>query len=113
LLNIIRRWLRIRRARREIAKLVSSKLPTVRVLSTPGATFTNLQRIHFVIATDTEDETDLLLKDYPGLYSQLCEAMIRVGYPPDAVPFLRFPVISQQTIDRDFGGSWSEAVSGR
>jgi len=113
LLNIVRRWLRIRRAKREIAKVVSSKLARVRIFVTPGASFMNLQRIHFVIGTDTEEETDSLLKDYPILYSQLCEAMIRVGFFPDAIPLPRFPVISQQTIDRDFGGSWREAMSGR
>ena len=95
------------------AKLVSSRFPSVRVFSTPGASLIDLERIHFVIATDTDEEAEGLRKDYPSLYSQLCEAMIRVGYPSAAVPLLRFPVESQQTVDREFGGSWHEAMGGR
>jgi hypothetical protein len=93
LLNIVRRWLRIR--------------PTVRVFSTPGASLIDLERTDFVIATNTDEQAEALRKDYPSLYSQLCEGMIRVGYSPTAV---RFPVESQETIDRDYGGSWREAM---
>jgi hypothetical protein len=113
LLNIIRHWMRIRRAKREIEKLVSPKLPNVRVLSTPGASLVDLDRAYFVIVTRTDEEAETLRKDYPSLYSQLCEAMIRVGYSSAAVPRLSFPVESQQTIDREFGGSWREAIGGR
>ena len=113
LLNIVRRWIRIRRAKREIAKLVKARLPTIRIFSRPGASLIDLERVDFVIATDTDDEAQALREDYPNLYSQLCETMIRVGYPSAAVPLLRFPVESQQTVDREFGGSWHEAMGGR
>jgi hypothetical protein len=102
----------IRRAKREIEKLVRPKLPTVRVLSRPGASLNNSLRLYFLIVTDTEAEADALLTDYPALYSELCKAMIRAGYPQEQVPSLRFPIMSQQIIDRDFGGSWIEAISG-
>lgn len=112
-LNIVQRWLRIRHAKREIAKLVVPKVPSAKILSTPGASFTSYERIYFVIATDTEEETNFLLKDYPTLYSRLCEAMARVGFSREAILSLRFPIISQQTIDRDFGGNWREFLSGQ
>jgi hypothetical protein len=113
LLNIVRRWIRIRRAKREIAKLVKARLPTIRIFSTPGASLIDLERVDFVIATDTDEEAQALRDDYPNLYSQLCETMIRVGNPSAAVPLLRFPIESQQTVDREFGGSWHEAMGGR
>ena len=49
--------------------------------STPGASLIDLERIHFVIATDTDEEAETLRKDYPNLHSQLCEAMIRSAIP--------------------------------
>ena len=34
--------------------------------------------------------------------------ILRVGYPADAVPFVHFRIESQETVDRDYGGSWVE-----
>ena len=66
-----------------------------------------------MIATDTDKQAEYLRQDYPGLYSQLCEAMIQVGYSRSEVPLLRFPVESQEAVDREFGGSWHQALGGR
>jgi hypothetical protein len=102
--------MRIRRAKREIAKLLSPRLANVRVFSTPGASWIKIERIDFVIATDTEKQAESLRRDYPTIYPQLCEAMIRVGYSATAIPLLRFPVWSQETVDRENAGSWREAL---
>ena len=44
----------------------------------------------------------------PNLYQQLCNALVKVGYPSDAAAGVRFRVESQETVDRDYGGSWQE-----
>jgi len=113
LLRIVSRRMRIRRAKREIAKLVSSDAPTVRIFSTPGATLTDMQGLYFLIVPNTETEADVLLKNYTVLYPQLRQSMTRVGYSADVVETLRFAVISKQAIDRDFGGNWIEVMSGQ
>jgi hypothetical protein len=56
------------------------------------------------ITTRTGEESSKL-RDDPSLYKQLCDAMLRAGYPPAAVPFVKFRVESQETVDRDYGGS--------
>jgi hypothetical protein len=40
------------------------------------------------------------------LYQQLSGVLLHVGYPADAVPFVHFRIESQETVDRDYGGSW-------
>ena len=109
LLKIVRRWMRIRHAKREIALLVGLRVASVRVFSTPGASLMNLGRMTFIIATNTDEEAEALRKDYPRLYSQLCEAMTQIGY---SSPDVQFHVESQETVDREFGGSWNQAVWG-
>ena len=97
------RWLKIRRVKREIANLVNARGIPVRVLKSP------LMDV-FYIATGTDRERDALRNDYPTLYSQLCDVLLRVGYKPSSSLPVSFPVESQETVDRDYGGSWSEAM---
>jgi hypothetical protein len=113
LLNMIRRWIRIRRAKREIVRLVSQRVPNARVISEPGASLMNIERMSYVIATDTDRQAESLREEYPKLYSLLCQAMTRVGYPEEAVAKLTFPIESQETVDREFGGSWQQALGWR
>ena len=110
---MIRRWIRTRRAKREIVRLLWQRLPNVRVISTPGGSLFNIERMSYVIATDTDSQAESLRQDYPNLYSQLCQAMIRVGYPEAAVAKMMFPIESQETVDREFGGSWQQALGWR
>lgn len=105
--------MRIRRAEREIVRLLSRSVPNVRVISTPGASLINIERMSYVIATDTDRQAESLRQDYPSLYSLLCEAMTRVGYPEEAIAKLTFPIESQETVDREFGGSWQQALDWR
>jgi hypothetical protein len=58
--------MRNRRGKLEIVKLVGSKVPGVRVFSTPGASLIDLKRTDFVIATYTDVEAEALRKDYPA-----------------------------------------------
>jgi hypothetical protein len=44
----------------------------------------------------------------PNLHQQLCNALVQAGYPSDAVPNVHFRFESQETVDRDYGGSWQE-----
>jgi hypothetical protein len=110
LFNIVRRWLKIRRAEREIASLVARRLCPVKVFSTPGSSLTDRLRASFLIVPETEEQTDALLRDYSTLYSELCRTMARVGYAADAISSIRFQIVSQELIDRDCGGSWREAM---
>jgi hypothetical protein len=110
---MIRRWIRIRRAKREIVRLLSQRAPNARVINEPGASLINIERMSYVIATDTDRQAETLRRDYPNLYTLLCEAMMRVGYPEEAVAKLRFPIESQETVDREFGGSWQRALGWR
>jgi hypothetical protein len=48
------------------------------------------------------------LRREPQLYQQLSGALLRVGYPADAVPFAHFRIESQETVDQDYGGNWVE-----
>lgn len=48
------------------------------------------------------------MRGEPQLYQRLTGVLLRVGYPADAVPFVPFRIESQETVDRDYGGSWAE-----
>jgi hypothetical protein len=61
-----------------------------------------------VITTDTDKERDLLRHD-PDIYRQSADAPLRAGYSPKSVPLVHFGIKSQETEDRDYGGSWREA----
>ena len=88
-------------------------MPNARVISTPAARLIDIERMSYVIATDTDRQAESLRQDYPNLYPQLCEAMTRVGYPAAIVAKLSFPIESQETVDREFGGSWQQALGWR
>lgn len=50
------------------------------------------------------------MRDDPGLYKQLSDAMLGAEYPPADVPFIKFRIESQETVDRDYDGSWEELL---
>lgn len=97
-------WLTVRRARREIEGIARHYCPTAKVFSRRGAAPRHLS---FRIATATDKERNSMRAE-PGLHQQLCNVLVQVGYPSDAVPGVHFRVESQETVDRDCGGSWQE-----
>jgi hypothetical protein len=97
-------WLAVRRARREIEAIVRTHCGDARVSSRQGAT---PNHVWFRIAVNTDKERNRL-REEPNLYQQLSTALVRVGYPPDVVPAVHFRIESQETVDRDYGGSWDE-----
>ena len=101
-------WPIIRRARRRVREIARCACPNVKVFSRQAASRQAPRPLTIWIATDTDEQRDRFLQD-PSLYSQLSQALIDVGYPAHAVPRVRFVVQSQQTVNRDYGGSWREA----
>ena len=103
-LTSLRFWLAVRRARREIEAIARHHCPNAQVSSRKGAT---LKHLSFRVAVNTDKERDCMRAE-PNLYHQFCEALIRAGYPSEAAPGVRFRIESQETVDRDYGGSWQE-----
>ena len=94
----------VRRARREIEAIARQYCAAARADSFRGATPKHLA---FRIAVSTDNERDHL-RGQRNLYQQFCEALAHAGYPSDAIPSVRFRIESQETVDRDYGGSWHE-----
>lgn len=97
-------WLTVRRTRREIEAIARQHCPTAKVDAFRGAT---PKHCSFRVAVVTDRERDHM-RGESQLYQQLTGALQRVGYPADAVPFVRFRIESQETVNRDHGGSWAE-----
>ncbi len=102
-----RLWPAIHRARREIRNIARQRIPNADAFSHQGATAISPGYLSFSIRTATDKERDLLCED-PEIYQQFCDALRRAGYPQDTVPVVHFGIESQETVDRDYGGSWSE-----
>ena len=102
-----RLWTVIRRARREIREVARQRIPKAEVFTHEGANALNPGHLAFCITTATDKERDLLCED-PEIYQQFRNALLRAGYPQDTVPVVHFGIESQETVDRDYGGSWSE-----
>ena len=103
-LTSLKFWLAVRRAKREIEAIARHHCPNAEVSSRRGATAKHLS---FRIAVNTDKERDCMRAE-PNLYQQFCNALVRVGYPSEAAPGVRFRIESQETVDRDYGGSWRE-----
>ena len=101
-------WPTIRRARREVKKMARQHCPNAKVFSF-GATHIDPRHLAIWITTKTDEERDRLRQD-PDLPQQLRDALLQVGYPTAAVPLVAFEIESQETVDRDFGGSWYYAT---
>ncbi len=103
-----RLWPAIRRAKREMRQIARKRDPDAQVLSRQGATRIDPRHLWFSIRTKTDHQRDQLCED-STLYPELRDALLRSGYPAASVPLVHFGVQSQETVDRDYGGSWSEA----
>jgi hypothetical protein len=104
MLRLFKFWLTVRRARLEIEAIARQYCPTAKADSFRCAT---PKHFSFRIAVRTDRERDHMNGE-PRLFQQLTGALLRVGYPADAFPFVHFRIESQETVDRDYGGSWIE-----
>jgi hypothetical protein len=107
-----RRWPAIRRARRGIREAVRQQVPDAEVFSYQGATKSNPGHLSFSIRTASDRERDLLRQD-PDIHTQFRNALVRAGYPTNTIPVVHFGIESQETVDRDYGGSWDQATGMR
>jgi hypothetical protein len=104
-------WPAIRRARRELKGIARQRVPNAKVYTHQGATAISPGYLFFGIKTVTDEERDRLSQD-PRIHEQFRAALVRAGYPTETIPVVHFGVQSQETVDRDFGGSWSLASQG-
>ena len=63
----------------------------------------------FCIETPTDQQRDRILHD-PNLYRKFSDAARDAGFPPDIAPRIHFRVESRETLDREYGGSWWQAM---
>ena len=95
------------RARRAIRKLIHKRLPKARV-HTMGVTRLSPSNLYICIDVATDAERDALLKD-EALLGEMRRALFKAHYPEDVILDVGFSVESQETVTRDYGGSWSKA----
>jgi len=94
-----------KRAKRRIRDLVLQRGGgEAKIYSFHGATRSHLTML---IGTQTDAQAEKLRQD-AGFITALRDALEKSGYPPESVPFVGFPIGSQETIDRDYAGSWPE-----
>src|SRR5882672_6509875 len=99
-------WLATRRAKRAIDLVARSYCPTAEAFKCPASP---IGQPSFCIEISTDQQRDRILHD-PNLYRKFCDAARDAGFPPDIIPRIRFRVESRETLDRDHGGSWWEAM---
>jgi hypothetical protein len=96
----------IRRAREDFQKIVRRRLPSAEVTTWGG------KDVHpvFWIKTRKDDERDQLKRDQlvpdSGLTEDFRTTLLHAGYPAIDIPLAQFVVESQETVDRDYAGSW-------
>jgi hypothetical protein len=97
----------LRRARKEFNKIIREHFPTAKVFCFGGAALYvgNSRQPDVWITTLTDEERDELQRN-TTLLNQFRAVLVRVGYPDDA-PAVQFVFESQQTVEREFVGSWS------
>jgi hypothetical protein len=96
------------RAKREIQRIARRYCRQARVFIF-GAIHLHPRHIAIWIATQTDEERDLMRASHE-LLPEFRRILLAAGYPPVAVPDVGFEFESQQTVDRDYGGSWWYAV---
>ncbi len=99
-------WLASRRAKAGIEVVARRYCPTANAFRWNGS---RLGQPSFCVEVTTDQQRDRVLQE-PNLYLQLREALYDAGYPTDIVPSIHFRVESRETLNRKYGGSWSEAM---
>lgn len=102
----------VQRARKKgevmVREFVRERLPQADVFSF-GAIDISPSYLAIWVTTGTDEERDALRND-ETLVPRLRELLVSAGYPQDHVPSVGFEFESQETVDRDFGGSWRYTV---
>jgi hypothetical protein len=96
-------------AKRRIRQLALTRGIQPKWISSIGAIDVDPKHLAFWIATDKDWERDELLGGL-SFRNDCLEALLRCGYPEEAVPFVAVAVESQQTVDRDSFGRWYWAM---
>lgn len=99
-------WLAARRAKRAIELVARSYCPTAKAFKWRGRP---MGPPSFCIETPTDQQRDRILHD-PNLYRKFSDAARDAGFPPDVTPRIHFRVESRETLDREYGGSWWQAM---
>jgi hypothetical protein len=101
-------WLSIRRAKKKIEASLRKRYPSL-TLDSFGATDISPRYLAVWVITSTDAERDDLARD-PALVEMMRHEFLTAGYPSEYVPSIGFGFESQETVDRDFGGSWYHAM---
>jgi hypothetical protein len=75
-----------------------------------GVPFTDPRNLTILVTTLTDNDRDYLRND-PSLERLLRATLAPSGYPQDAAPLVKFRFESKETIRRDFGGNWYNAMN--
>ena len=98
----------ILRAREYFQRIVRQHIPRAEVTVWGGKDVYPV----FWIRTIKDDERDQFERDYLAPDSKLTEdfrqILLRAGYPSSDVPMVQIVVESQETVDRDYEGSWAQ-----
>jgi hypothetical protein len=95
-------------AEMQMEGLVRGRCRNARV-SHIGVPYIDPRHLLFLIRTDTDLERDELRSD-PTLTEMLRGTLIPSGYPSDAATLVEFDFQSEETVRRDFRGSWYYAM---
>jgi hypothetical protein len=98
----------LHRTRRKFQRVLRQRLPRSRVSTFGGGALYlgNPRHPDIWIRTATDEERDQLKRE-GNLPNQFRTMLVQFGYPAQDAPFVRFAFESQETVNREFGGSWS------
>jgi hypothetical protein len=74
-----------------------------------GATDIDPKHLAVWFSVDTDAEKQALIHDQ-SLDAELRQCLHQAGYPEQAIPEVGFAFESQETVDRDYSGSWWYAI---
>jgi hypothetical protein len=110
--SIYRRWKLagiLRRAARDLQARLESRYFGIKIRARWGAIHldANLGSLYVVPLTETEAEN---LRKGGRSVEEGRLSLKNAGYPAESIPFIHFPLVSQEVIDRDYGGSWARVT---
>jgi hypothetical protein len=92
------------KTRRGVRQLIRRDFPDADV-SSMGMSSIDPKYFCILINVKTDREKHRLLED-GELDNKIRQIALSAGYPEESVPLISFSIESQQTVDRDFNGSW-------
>lgn len=99
-------WLASRRAKAAVEVIARRYCSTAKAFRWSGS---RLGQPSLCVEVATDQQRDRVVQE-PNLYQQFRDALYAAGYPANVVPSIHFRVESRETINRKYGGSWSEAM---